>query len=206
MSLDDMQNAFNRIKNTIYNESQSIVQFSDLVELIQKENKSEEDVQTMKNIYKNVSILKESISNLGNKILDLNGTRSDAEDGIQVNKDNLDIHTRDIVFCLDDFIDAVAALNKTYNFKESRIELAMIEELLKINRTSILDKSRKFKQGISMRPDLDAKITKEEYIKFLEEIIDIVTKEAVKLSVLKIHKIIKKNIDLEETKKNLRNS
>ena len=201
-----MQNAFNKIKNTVYNENINVVQFSDLVELIQKENKSEEDVQTMKNIYKNVSILKDSINNLGNKILDLNGSRSGSDDGLEINGDNLDAHTRDIVLCLDDFIDAVAALNKIYNFKESRIELAMIEELLKMNRASILDKSRRFKQGLSIRPDLDIKITREEYIKFLEDIIDIVTREAMKLSVLKIHKIIKNKIDLEETKKNLRKS
>ena len=195
MSVEDMYKSFENLKRIVYPSEFKRLGFTDLVGLITSDNKSSETKIILKNIYKYISVIKESIRNLGQKILELHD--SDAEyENIQVyDRDNLEGHTKDIIFFLDQFIDSVSALNRVYEFEESKYELEMIETLLRSNRDIILKKANAFRKEKSFRQDLDREEMIENYRQFLTDNIDIIVREAMKLSILKIHTNIKQIID-----------
>lgn len=198
MSVEDMYKSFENLKRIIYPSEFKRLGFTDLVGLITSDNKLPETKIILKNIYKYISVIKESIRNLGQKILELHD--SDAEyENIQVyDKDNLEGHTKDIIYFLDQFIDSVSALNKVYEFEESKYELEMIETLLRSNRDIVLKKANAFRKEKSFRQDLDRADMIESYRQFLTDNIDIIVREAMKLSILKIHTKIKQIIDSGE--------
>lgn len=198
MSVEDMYKSFENLKRIVYPSEFKRLGFTDLVGLITSDNKLPETKIILKNIYKYISVIKESIRNLGQKILELHD--SDAEyENIQVyDKDNLEGHTKDIIYFLDQFIDSVSALNKVYEFEESKYELEMIETLLRSNRDIVLKKANAFRKEKSFRQDLDRVEMIENYSQFLTDNIDIIVREAMKLSILKIHTKIKQIIDSGE--------
>lgn len=198
MSVEDMYKSFENLKRIVYPSEFKRLGFTDLVGLITSDNKLPETKIILKNIYKYISVIKESIRNLGQKILELHD--SDAEyENIQVyDKDNLEGHTKDIIYFLDQFIDSVSALNKVYEFEESKYELEMIETLLRSNRDIVLKKANAFRKEKSFRQDLDRADMIESYRQFLTDNIDIIVREAMKLSILKIHTKIKQIIDSGE--------
>lgn len=198
MSVEDMYKSFENLKRIVYPSEFKRLGFTDLVSLITSDNKLPETKIILKNIYKYISVIKESIRNLGQKILELHD--SDAEyENIQVyDKDNLEGHTKDIIYFLDQFIDSVSALNKVYEFEESKYELEMIETLLRSNRDIVLKKANAFRKEKSFRQDLDRADMIESYRQFLTDNIDIIVREAMKLSILKIHTKIKQIIDSGE--------
>ena len=198
MSVEDMYKSFENLKRIVYPSEFKRLGFTDLVSLITSDNKSSETKIILKNIYKYISVIKESIRNLGQKILELHDSDAEYENVQVYDRDNLEGHTKDIIYFLDHFIDSVSALNRVYEFEESKYELEMIETLLRSNRNIILKKANAFRKEKSFRQDLDRKEMVENYRQFLTDNIDIIVREAMKLSILKIHTKIKQIIDSGE--------
>lgn len=198
MSIEDMYKSFENIKRIVYPSEFKRLGFTDLVSLIVSENKSPEIKSILKNIYKYISVIKKSIRNLGQKILELHDSNAEYENIQLYDKNNLEGHTKDIIFFLDQFIDPVSALNRVYEFEESKYELEMIEAFMRSNRDILLKKANSFRKEKSLRQDLDKKEIIENYRQFLTDTIDIIVREAMKLSVLKIHAKIREIIDSGE--------
>jgi len=198
MSVEDMYKSFENLKRIVYPSEFKRLGFTDLVSLITSDNKSSETKIILKNIYKYISVIKESIRNLGQKILELHDSDAEYENVQVYDRDNLEGHTKDIIFFLDQFIDSVSALNRVYEFEESKYELEMIETLLRSNRDIVLKKANAFRKEKSFRQDLDRADMIESYRQFLTDNIDIIVREAMKLSILKIHTKIKQIIDSGE--------
>lgn len=198
MSIEDMYKSFENIKRIVYPSEFKRLGFTDLVSLIVSENKSPEIKSILKNIYKYISVIKKSIRNLGQKILELHDSNAEYENIQLYDKNNLEGHTKDIIFFLDQFIDPVSALNRVYEFEESKYELEMIEAFMRSNRDILLKKANSFRKEKSLRQDLDKKEIIENYRQFLTDTIDIIVREAMKLSILKIHAKIKEIIDSGE--------
>lgn len=198
MSIEDMYKSFENIKRIVYPSEFKRLGFTDLVSLIVSENKSPEIKSILKNIYKYISVIKKSIRNLGQKILELHDSNAEYENIQLYDKNNLEGHTKDIIFFLDQFIDSVSALNRVYEFEESKYELEMIEAFMRSNRDILLKKANSFRKEKSLRQDLDKKEIIENYRQFLTDTIDIIVREAMKLSILKIHAKIKEIIDSGE--------
>ncbi len=196
MSIEDIENSFNKTKDAIYNQSFQRLALGDLAELISKPSKSIEETNYLLNIFNYMSNIRESLTHLGQKILELNTDVEVGEGFITSDRSNLELHTRDIIIYLDQFIDSVAALNRVYNFEESRIELNIMEVSIKTNRESVLRKAKEYRLNKSIGMESDQIDIRTNYLQFLNEIIDVVVKDGVKLSVLKIYSILKK--DLEE--------
>lgn len=195
MSVEDMYKSFENLKRIVYPSEFKRLGFTDLVGLITSDNKLPETKIILKNIYKYISVIKESIRNLGQKILELHDSDAEYENIQMYDKDNLEGHTKDIIYFLDQFIDSVSALNKVYEFEESKYELEMIETLLRSNRDIVLKKANAFRKEKSFRQDMDRADMIESYRQFLTDNIDIIVREAMKLSILKIHTKIKQIID-----------
>lgn len=203
MSIEDMYKSFENLKRIVYPTEFKRIGFRDLVELILSEEKTPELKEILKNIYKYISVTKESIRNLGQKILELHSTdSSDYQNILVYDKDNLEGHTKDIIYCLDQFIDSVAALNRVYEFDESKFELEMIETLLRSTRDIILKRANAYRKEKSFRQDLDRQELIEKYRMFLTDNIDVIVREAMKLSILKIHTKIKENMSQEDLNDN----
>lgn len=198
MSVEDMYKSFENLKRIVYPSEFKRLGFTDLVSLITSDNKLPETKIILKNIYKYISVIKESIRNLGQKILELHDSDAEYENIQMYDKDNLEGHTKDIIYFLDQFIDSVSALNKVYEFEESKYELEMIETLLRSNRDIVLKKANAFRKEKSFRQDMDRADMIESYRQFLTDNIDIIVREAMKLSILKIHTKIKQIIDSGE--------
>lgn len=199
MSVEDMFKSFENLKKIVYPTEFKRLGFRDLVGLIVMEEKTPEIKSVLSSIYKYISVIKESIRNLGQKILEMHETDTSNYENILIyDKDNLEGHTKDIIYFLDQFIDSISALNRVYDFDESKYELEMIETLLRSNRDIILKKANSFRKEKSLRQDLDRNEMIEKYRMFLTDNIDVIVREAMKLSILKIHSKIKENMSLED--------
>lgn len=199
--LDKMNDSFLKIKDTAYDQKFQKLKLSDLAELIIKKDKSPEEKKYISNIFIYIKNIRESITSLGQKILELNTDIDMGENILIQDRDNLELHTKDIIICLDQFIDSISALNRVYNFKESRIELSILEISIKSNRDSILKNVKEYRREKSLSIyDSISEINKN-YTSFLNDIIDIVVKDAVKLSIIKLYNVLKKEVDLGDLNK-----
>lgn len=197
MSIEDIYDSFNKIKNIVYDHNYPKLNLTDLATLIIKEPKTPDEIQILQNIYKYISVIKVSISNLGQKLMELFDA-SESEGIIVYDQNNLEAHTKDIILYLDQFIDSVAALNRIYNFEESKYELTIMETMLRSNRDNIMKRANHYRKNRAIRQDIDAEEINSEFKNFLTDMIDIVIKEAVKLSVLKIHTKIREHVYIQE--------
>ena len=194
MSIEDIENSFNKTKDAIYNQNFQRLALGDLAALISKPLKSKEEINHLLYIFNYMSNIKESLTNLGQKILEMNTDVEVGEGLVNQDRSNLELHTRDIIIYLDQFVDSIAALNRVYDFEESKIELNIMEVSIKTNRESVLRKAKEYRLSRSIGMENDQADIRTNYLQFLNEIIDVVIKDGVRLSVLKIYGILKKDL------------
>lgn len=177
---------FNKIKNILYKKEFEKLPLPELAELILKKIKTKEDKEVIEKLFIFSKAIRQSLLDFGTKILELNtDIEVHSSESFSPIK-NLEENIKEILFLLDSFIDALAALNKIIEYKESRLELKKAEYYLKSIREKLLEKVKEYRLLLIKKKDFE-----EEFKHFLNDLIDIIIRTAYKLRIIKLYDKLK---------------
>ncbi len=172
--MSDLNKIFNRLKNLLYTNNYIKYKLTDFATLLQKQDKTKEDIQLLKKIDFYVTAMEESTKDLGTKIKDINSENFKMS-GIDIYKQN-DEHVKEIMFYIDSFIDALIALTRMLKMGETSFILKKSSTYLKATRSKFVQKASEFKIRIIQDE------TEEEIFRLLtNDILDIFLQEAYSL-------------------------
>jgi hypothetical protein len=162
---------------------------TELAALIQKPNKTKEDVQLLKEIDTYAIAMERAIEDLGTKIGDINSENFNLN-GIDSYKQNEE-HVRDIILHIDNFIDALVAFTRIFKMGDTSFILKKSSTYLRAMRGKFVQKASEFKIRI-----MKDKNEEEIFRLLINDTLDIFLQEAysLRLAILgdKIREAIKK--------------
>jgi hypothetical protein len=141
--MSDLDKIFNRFKNLLYTNNYVKYKLTDLAALIQKENKTTEDIELLREIDSYATVMEHSIEDLGTKIGTINSEnfKLDGTDSYKQNEE----HVRDIIFDIDNFIDALVAFTRIFKVGDTAFLLKKSSTYLKAIRGKFVQKASEFK-------------------------------------------------------------
>ncbi len=189
MSLDPkIIESFNNIKNRIY--KNSIVfnryDFQELAEILTRTDWDFEEIQALKLVRDYVNKIKESVEDLGSKIIDLSSIDMS-------NKIRLGEYVKDIVFIIDEYIDSLSAITNVVEFDENRINVEMSLARLRSLRNSVIQKMNEYSR---MTNGIILSTENSELMRVLiSDIIDSLIKESFKLRIQKLSEVLNSKLN-----------
>jgi hypothetical protein len=175
-----LNDSFNKIKNILYKRDafEKRYSFEELANLISTPNKSPVEEETLKSIALFIATMKESIQDLGTQILIVKDI--DFEE-----RQSIENGAREIILIIDNFIDALVALDRTFDFKDNTVNIKISETRLKKSRNAIIHNLNeiKFKMEIS-------ETDKEQIRTLVNDIIDGVIDQSIMLRVDRLYEIL----------------
>ena len=174
-----LNESFNKIKNILYKKDafEKRYSFEELAELIAKPLKSEEEEKTLKSIAMFIKAMNESIQDLGTQIMRIKDINFD-------DRQEIENAAKEIILIIDEFIDSLIALSRTFDFKENRANLKISEVKLKKLRNAIIHSLNE------MRFKINTTDTDKEQVKTLiNDIIDNIIDQSVILRIEKLYKV-----------------
>ena len=188
---DETRNSFNRMKNILYKKNERVRTLEDVVLIIQKEHKSEEDKQLLKKIKSFVDSMIDSMNDLGTKSIVMNSSiDEDFFSGLELNQsDDVDHHVKDIVIIIDQFIDALSAMIRTLEFKNERFYLKKTEYYIKSYRNNLIKKLHEFKLKSAINNS-----DNQNFLFFVNDVIDVVIKEGHNLRLKKLSEVLEREL------------
>ena len=185
--MNELYNIFLRIKKHLHEKDFEKFDMPELVELILEEDKTDEDIQSLINVYEYIVKMEESLEDLGTTVLDISKI-----DINNVSVSDIELSVRNIILTVDQFIDGLAALMRTVEFTESKLKLKQSLAYLKSTRGFIISKTNEYKLKIK-KSTLDT----DTFIRFLTDTIDTFLREAYVIRILKIKEVILKTVDVD---------
>ena len=176
-----LNDSFNKIKNILYKRDAfgKRYSFEELASIISKQDKSQEEENTLRSMALFVKAMSESIQDLGTQIMRIKTIDFD-------NRQDIESTAKDIVIIIDSFIDSLIALSRTFDFKENRVNLKISETKLKKIRNAIIHELNE------MRFKIDISDTDKEQVRILiNDIIDNIIDQSVILRIEKLNKVFK---------------
>lgn len=190
MKSDTIQTVFNRLKNLVYDQKFEEFTLNEVAKLLKKEPKSVEDIKKITDIYAYILTIYQATEDLGTKLIELNN--SDINFVGSDNYKKIESHVKDIVYYLDEFVDALTAFYNSFTFDKTRFEIKNTVSYLKAIRTKFLQKSNEFKLKI-----IQNKNEEENFKFFINDIITIFIQKAYSLRIVilkeKLEEALKKN-------------
>jgi hypothetical protein len=184
---DELNKIFNNLKNLLYNSDYKKYKLEDLAIFITKKDKTEEESKRLEEILSYVEDMERSIIDLGTKIGTINSELFNAENIDSYKR--IEEHVRDIVFYMDEFIDAISALTKTMNIGDTKFDLKKASSYLKSTRNHFVQKAGEFRIKA-----LRNSVEKENFRFVVNDALDVFVKEAysLRISILgeKIRKVL----------------
>jgi hypothetical protein len=160
---------------------------TDLAALIQKQNKMKEDIDLLKEIDSYATVMEHAIQDIGTKIGHINSEnfRLDGDDAYKQNEE----HVRDIIFYIDNFIDALVAFTRIFKIGETSFILKKSSTYLKAIRGKFVQKASEFKIRI-----MKDKAEEETFRLLINDTLDIFLQEAYSLRLAILGDKIKESI------------
>lgn len=183
--MSELYDIFIRIKKHLHEKDFEKFDLPELVELILKEDKTQQELEILVSVYEYVSKMEKSLEDLGTIILRI----SQFKKGIQINE--IEIEVRNIILTVDQFIDGLAAFLRIIDFKESKLKLKQSLAYLKSIRSLIIQKTNEYKLKIN-KTSLDT----ETFLRFITDTIDTFLREAYVIRILKIKEVIQKTVNV----------
>jgi len=177
--VSELYQIFDRIKELLYEKKFDKFELPELVEIILKEDKTNKEKEVLNNILIYIEQMEESLEDLGYIILDIAEFKKD------IKLITIELKVRDIVLELDRFIDGFAAILRSVNFDESKLQLKQSLAYLKSLRNLLINNTNEYKLKIKK-----TELITETFIKFLTDIIDIFINKAYAIRILKIKEVL----------------
>jgi hypothetical protein len=182
--MSEIKDSFNKIKNILYKKNEETRSLIDLVEFIQKPIKTEEDIKLIKRLKSYTDRMIQCINDLGTKSIVLNTKIEEFQEGLDIDND-LDIQVKEIILIIDQFVDGLSVLIRTFDFKTEYFQLKRSEYYIKSYRSNLIKKLHEF--------NLKTQINKEDektILILINDIIDVVIKESSKLRLKKMNEVL----------------
>lgn len=186
--MTEINSAFNRFKNILYNNKFESYKMSEIADILLQEVKSEKEIEILNKIYLYVSDMRFTMYCLGTNLLELNLNNIEYDD-IRTNK-LLEEHIRDIIENIDRFIDAQVGFTRVIKYDDSDFSLRKSLSYLKAIRNKFVQKATEFKIKI-----LKNKNEEKNFILLTNDIINILVQEAYSMRIVVLQEKIKEVID-----------
>lgn len=173
-----LSKSFNSIKNIIYKNNYDIERydFSEIVELIIKEDLTQEELFALNKIYEYISEIYFSVQDIGTKLVEI--------DLVIDNKLKLNQYILEIIEKIDLFIDSLRKIISIFEFDNDYLNIEISLARLETARNSIIKSMNELRFLSSIK--INEKRKKRLKI-FLTDIIDMIIQESMRLSINKLY-------------------
>lgn len=188
--MSELIDQFNELKNLIYKDTTKKMSLSEIALLIKKKNKTIDELKILNSIKVFVKTMLLTVEDMGTKALELNYSMSieSESEGIEVSN-NIEKNVKDILMLLDQYIDALNAMIRVYDYTDNRLNLKESEQYLRALRSKLIEKAHAYTSDL-MQEEED----KIEIIHFLNDLIDTVAKTSYGLRLMKLNNALEKYI------------
>lgn len=184
-NMKDLRQSFNKMKKTLYTSSYDVkkYEYKDITNLIMKEDKTQEEEDTLRKFYLLIENIRLVIEDIGTQIVYIQNLNFE-------NKNDLELFSKDMIELIDKFIDTLVAINENFSFSSDDIDTRMSEYRLKSLRTHFIKKVNEFRFKFGV--NIDA-IEIEKVKSLIHDILDDIIKETISLRVDKLSSILNKH-------------
>ena len=186
--MSELLDKFNELKSLIHKEEDKKFSLSDIARLIKKKNKTKEEYKILIETRFYVKTMLLSIEDLGTKILELNYDKEleESSKGLSYSK-NIQIIIKEILVLIDQYIDALSAMIRVYEYNEEKLQLKDSEHYLKAFRSKLIEEAHQYNSIIIEEHKEEQK---EEIIHFLNNLIDVMAKTSYSLRLIKLYEAL----------------
>jgi len=171
----DLLDSFNRFKNLVYTNTYKKYKLNEIAYLIKKPNKTKKEKEAIVKIAKYIKTINEAIQTLGTKLISIDSSDNEF---IDITNKKLEEHVKDIIYQFSIFVDALAAIGRSYKFNRSSFNLKKSTTYLKAIRNKFVQKSSEFKLKI-----IRNKNEEQIFISHIKDVINIFLSEAYALRI-----------------------
>lgn len=185
-NIEDLRKSFNKMKKTLYTSSYDVkkYEYQDVTNLLMKEDKTKEEIETLKKFQSLIESIKLIVEDIGTQIVRI-------QDMDFNNKGDLEMFSRDMIELIDKFIDTLVAINETFNFSSDDIDTRMSEYRLKSLRTNFIKKINEFRFKFDVNID---PVEIEKVKSLVSDILDDIIKETISLRVDRLSEVLNKKL------------